>query len=348
MTNIQGKDVQIEARFRSAAEDAVGCFPISVHSLDLVNVSENVTWRVTDRTGERYVLRLHRPGYHSLEELNAERLWIRALRAAGIDVPQGIRSVGGDEYVTVRIGDSREWRHAGLAHWADGEVLGEQIESRAGFLDDPALVDRWFGQLGALIAAMHNQACDWRPPATFKRHVLDADGLMGEQPFWGRFWEHPALLPAQSALLSATRAHLHTRLGELDTSSGNYSVIHADLHPYNLVVHGPALAVIDFDDAGFGWHAYDLAVALLPYRTATAFDEIQRAVLRGYRSCRPLADVVTSMIPVFMLVRRLAIVGWLMHRPELGRSLETSTIESICEAANAVLSGGTGNTGRPS
>jgi len=32
---------------------------------------------------------------------------------------------------------------------------------------------------------MNNRAADWHPPAEFRRHVLDADGLMGAQPFWG-------------------------------------------------------------------------------------------------------------------------------------------------------------------
>ena len=56
--------------------------------LDLVSVSENATFRVTDRRdGVAYVLRLHRPWYHTHDELIAERIWIRALGAAGIAVP---------------------------------------------------------------------------------------------------------------------------------------------------------------------------------------------------------------------------------------------------------------------
>lgn len=328
-------DGQTQARYQSAAREAIGSFPVTFQSLALINVSENITWRVTDRVGARYVLRLHRPGYHTLEELNAERLWIRALDAAGIGVPQGIRTVSGAEYATVRIGDTSEWRYAGLAQWADGEVLGDQIESQSGFLEDPERVDRWFGQLGALIAVMHNQASAWTVPTAFKRHSLDADGLMGEAPFWGRFWEHPELAAEQSALLSQTRARLFAVLNRLEKSSETYSVIHADLHSFNLLVYGSTLSVIDFDDAGFGWHAYDLAVALLPYRTAKPFSKVQDAVLRGYRSRRPLAEAVTAMIPTFLLVRRLAIVGWMMHRPELGRSLAPAAVDSLFEAVTA-------------
>lgn len=328
-------DSQTQTRYLAAAREAIGCFPVTVQSLDLINVSENITWRVTDAGGARFVLRLHRPGYHTLEELNAERLWIRALDEAGIAVPHGIRTVNGAEYATVRIGETAEWRHAGLAQWAEGEVLGDQIEAQSGFLEDLERIDRWFGQLGALIAVMHNQASAWTVPAAFKRHSLDADGLMGEAPFWGRFWVHPAFNGEQSALLSLVRARLHAVLGRLDQSPETYSVIHADLHPYNLLVQGSTLAVIDFDDAGFGWHAYDLAVALLPYRTANTFSKIQDAVFRGYRSRRPLPEVVTRMIPTFQLVRRLAIVGWMMHRPELGRSLDAEAIDLLCEAVAA-------------
>ena len=321
-----------QARYLAAAREVIGHFPVAVQSLDLINVSENITWRITDAVGARYVLRLHRPGYHSLEELNAERLWIRALDSASISVPQGIRTSSGAEYATVQIGDTSEWRHAGLAHWAEGEVLGDQIETQAGFLDDPERVERWFGQLGSLIAAMHNQASTWVVPASFNRHALDAEGLMGQSPFWGRFWEHPALAAEQSALLSQARERLFGLLDRLDKSADTYSVIHADLHSYNLLVDRSTLSVIDFDDAGFGWHAYDLAVALLPYRTKPAFSTVQDAVLRGYVRVRPLAERVRGMIPTFLLVRRLAIVGWMMHRPELGRTMEPAAIKSLCQA----------------
>ncbi len=52
---------------------------------------------------------------------------------------------------------------------------------------------------------MHNQAAGWQPPATFRRHAWDMAGLVGERPFWGRFWELAALTPAQRSLLDRKR-----------------------------------------------------------------------------------------------------------------------------------------------
>jgi len=326
-----------EAVYAAAAAEALAEFPVTVGSIELIQVSENITWRVTDDAGCRYVLRLHRPGYHELDELISERCWMRALNAAGVAVPRGIHTRGGEEYATVAVPGAGERRHVGLAYWTDGEVLDELLEAQAGSLANPELVERWFGQLGALIASMHNQASGWDVPDGFTRHSLDADGLMGQQPFWGRFWEHDALDATASALLARARARLHADLAALPRTPDTYGLIHADLHAGNLLVHESKLAVIDFDDAGFGWHQYDLAVALLPYRDEPNFWQIHEAVLRGYRSRRALADAAAALIPQFMLIRRLASVGWRMQRPELGLVLAQPDIDELCEDVRTFL-----------
>jgi hypothetical protein len=65
---------EAERIFLPAAREAAKAFPVEEPQLSLVTVSENVTFRLTDgRTGEDWVLRLHRPGYHSETELEAER-----------------------------------------------------------------------------------------------------------------------------------------------------------------------------------------------------------------------------------------------------------------------------------
>jgi Ser/Thr protein kinase RdoA (MazF antagonist) len=323
-------DAATEARFLPAAQQALAAFPVDPAGVELLHVAENVTWRVTGASGERYVLRLHRPGYHTLEELLAEREWIGALADAGIAVPRGIPTLQGDEYATVRVLATGEVRHAGLAHWTEGEVLERLLAKAAGGVSDPALIDGWFGQLGLLIAAMHDQASRWRVPSGFTRHALDADGLMGQQPFWGRFWEHPSLGPVERRLLAQARARLHADLAALPRTTANWSMIHADLHPGNLLVHDGALAVIDFDDAGFGWHVYDLAVALRGYRDAPFFERISAALLQGYRSRRPLFESAAALIPKFILIRRLASLGWAMQRPELGEDPEREELDALC------------------
>lgn len=320
-------DALLAAAYLAAAHEALGAFPIEPVELTFVARSENVTFRVTDsRDRTDYVLRLHRPTYHTLEELEGERLWIRALADAGIAVPAPTRTRDGREYATVAIGATGERRHAGLARWTAGDVLEERLRDT----EDVALIQRYFEQLGAIMAAMHDQASAWRVPTAFKRHALDADGLMGEHPFWGRFWEHPALSRGQRDLLLRTRDRIHAALMRYGQPADSFSVIHADLHSANLIAQGDRLTVIDFDDAGFGWHLYDVAVALLPYRAKPDYVAVEAALLRGYRSRRAMSSESLALMPMFMLIRNMAQIGWLMQRPELGRSLSAEHSESVC------------------
>jgi Ser/Thr protein kinase RdoA (MazF antagonist) len=96
-----------------------------------------------------------------------------------------------------------------------------------------------------------------------------------------------------------------------------FSLIHADLHPGNVLIDGDHLAVIDFDDAAFGWHLYDLAVALVFYQDHAHFAVFRDACLRGYGRVRSLPDDVVRLLPMFLLIRRLVQIGWINARPEL-------------------------------
>ena len=310
-------DETVDRTFTPAAHAALAAFPIDPQELTLVSLSENVTFRVTDgRNGKSYVFRLHRPGYHTHEELVSERAWIRALATAGIDVPEAVMTRNGHDYVPVTIPATGEQRYAGLATWTEGRLLSDVLAETS----DQKLIEDSFAQLGAITAAMHNQASAWRPPSGFRRHALDSDGLMGMAPHWGEFWEHRSLTAADRRLLLDIRQRMHDLLSRLSRDPSGYSVIHADLHPGNIVVQGDRLTVIDFDDAGFGWHQYDIATALTHWQTRPNAAEIERAFLAGYRATRPVGDEALSLIPQFRLIRWMATIGWFHQRPEVNRA----------------------------
>ncbi len=296
-----------------AARQAIAAFPVRPADLTPVWISENVTFRVTDaRDGAAYALRLHRPGYHDLPALTSERVWTRALAAAGIGVPAGVRTLAGDDFAPVHIPHAGETRFAGLTAWTEGEVLADRLE-REGLGDAPGR----FRRLGAVIAALHTQAAGWTPPGGFTRHALDTAGLMGEAPWWGRFWESPALSAAEQTALGCARDRLAAALDRLGRDPAIFSLIHADLHPGNVLAADERLTVIDFDDAAFGWLPYDLAVAVFHYRDRPEFPAIRAALLEGYRAARPLPADVEALIPMFLLIRGLAVIGWLGQRPEI-------------------------------
>ncbi|PON13826.1 aminoglycoside phosphotransferase [Candidatus Entotheonella serta] len=326
-------DKHTHQAMRVVAETALREWALDVAAMELVSVSENTVFKVSTRSGEALVLRVHRPGYHRLAELISEQRWTAALLEAGVSVPVPRHTSDGRGYVSVPVPGTDEQRYVGLVEWVDGETVHQAIEHNA----DVASLTFRFEQLGRLAARIHNASVAWAIPNDFQRHALDADGLMGNQPFWGLFWVLPQLSLSQRELILTARDAIYRMLSDYGKNHGTYSLIHADLHPRNLLINGDQLHVIDFDDAGFGWHQYELAVALFSYRDHPHTEMIQDALIRGYRSARDLDDAAVSLIPMFILIRALALLGSIHERPELDHHSDLPDLIALaCHHANAL------------
>ena len=318
---------------RAIAERALDEWDIPAAQIEMISISENTVFRVDTDSSETYVLRIHRPGYHTLAELNSEQQWTAALKRAGIGVPLPRQTRDGRGYATIPVPGSTETRHVGIVEWFEGVTLSSIMAQAP---DMPTLALH-FDQLGRIAARIHNQACRWQVPEDFQRHAFDADGFMGDAPFWGPFWVLPELKAAERDHILNARRVIHRALWDYGKGEGIYSLIHADLHPHNLLVNGDRLHVIDFDDSGFGWHQYEIAVALDAYRKPPHFEVARDALVAGYRSERPLSNAAIELLPVFLLIRSLALLGWLHERPEHNRGDRVrNLIQSACRQAEAL------------
>ncbi len=310
---MNGHEAQIASGYLEAARKAVEQFPVDAAHIEPVMLSENVTFRVTDRDGSApHVLRLHRPGYNSLEELESERVWVQALKETGVPVPNSLETRRGGHFTQVDIPGKAEKRYAGMTTWLEGEPLVDFLQTRT----DEAERRRMFSRFGEIAAAFHKQSSVWRAPPGFTRRRLGLESLLGEDPFWGRFWDHPDLGASEQALLLQTREKLRESLGAYDQNPDTFSLIHADLTLDNILFDGDRLAVIDFDDCAYGWHLFDLTALLIECVTHPDFEELQESLLEGYRRRRSLARQDADMISDFLLVRGMAIIGWFYQRPE--------------------------------
>jgi Ser/Thr protein kinase RdoA (MazF antagonist) len=302
-----------QAGLVQTARRALAHWPFDVAGLALISHTENVVFKATTADGRQYVVRIHRPGYSSLAALNSERAWTAALRAAGVGAPAGVPTIHGEHYAKVAL-PGGSTTYVGVLDWVEGELLADIIERDT----TGAQVPGHFEELGRVAARIHNQASAWQIPAGFIRRSWDEDGLMGKDPLWGRFWELPGLTGPQQDLLVRTRERVYEVLRTLPKDSSSYSLIHSDLHPQNVVVTRDGLSVIDFDDSGFGWHVYELAVALFRTQGRRHLEAAESALIAGYRQERPLAEEQRRLLPMFVLVRGLAVLGWANARPELG------------------------------
>lgn len=293
----------------------------------LIRNRENAVYDVVLPSG-RAALRLHRAGYQSAAAIRSELWWCHALAGAGVPVARPVPALDGQFLVALSTG-----RLASAVAWVDGVPLGEAGVPLAGDVEQQVGRHR---ALGRLLAQMHTATDALVPPPDFVRTRWDSDGLLGETPFWGRFWDHPALQPADAALLRRTRDFLRDRLRG-HAAGGSFGLIHADVLRENVFVGAGGLSLIDFDDSGFGFRLYDLGTVLSQNLFEPALPRIAQALAEGYGETRPLDP---DMIPVFTLMRCCASVGWTMPRLAPDDPVHRSHIARAVGLAQRVMAGG--------
>ena len=288
-----------------------------LRDIRLIKMRENAVFRVVDSRGNSFALRIHREGNHSDDALRSELAWMAALQEAGIDVPTIVPTLDGRLFVTAHVDGLKTSRQVDLIQWIDARPLGT---SEGGLAASPSDIGQAYRTIGNIAARLHNQAVAWSPPPGFRRPRWDLEGLVGEQPLWGRFWDLAALTHTERSLLIHAREQVRRALlswARSADSDRRYSLIHADLVPENILVSaGGAVRVIDFDDCGFGYRMYDVAVALWEYRHRDDYPEFRSAFVAGYTRHRPLTDEQMRLLDSFIAAREVAFGLWLVGMAE--------------------------------
>ena len=288
----------------------------------LIRNRENAVYELA-LPNARAALRLHRAGYQGEASIKSELWWCGALAKTGLAVPAPLDAQSGDQLIRLSTG-----RLASAIAWVSGEPLGEAGVPLPGKIKEQS--DRHFA-LGRLIAQVHAATDALTLPADFNRPRWDIPGLVGEQPFWGRFWEHPELTRAEADHMLTARAFLQDRLQKYHTEGGDFGPIHADVLRENVLVDGDRVSLIDFDDSGHGFRLHDLGTVLSQNLYEPGLPDIARALIAGYATLRP-AD--PELVAVFTMARTLASVGWTMprlrpddpvHRSHINRAVMWST-----------------------
>lgn len=296
-------------------------------NLRLLNVSENATYAVEGGT-HRCALRIHRDGYHALAAIASELSWLVALREAGVvTTPRPIWTRDGTIIAQVGHPQLPRPRAVVLFDWETGA--------------EPAIDDDLttpFERLGAVTARMHAHARRWSRPTGFTRPVWNFETALGDTaPHWGRWRDGIGVTPAHAALFARTVALIGARLTRFGSGPERFGLVHCDLRLANLLIDGPQVKVIDFDDCGISWFMYDAATPVSFYEDDPKVPELIDAWLRGYRSAAPLSAADAAEIPTFVMLRRLLLVAWIGSHSDtdLARSMGaayTDGTTALCEA----------------
>ena len=266
----------------------------------LINLSENATYLVESRCGQRSVLRLHREGYHSRRAIECELAWMAALaRDGGVETARPLLGRDG-AMIQERGGAGLSSRRMVMFEFLDGVEPDPDQDLIAPF-----------HQLGVIAARTHIHAMSWTRPEPFERLVWDDEMVFGPSATWGDWRDAPGLAPKSLSLLQAAEHLVRDRLAAYGRRDDRYGLIHADMRLANLLMDGGRTRLIDFDDCGFGWFMYDFAAGISFMEDHPQVPALREAWLAGYRTIRPLSTADEAEIDSFIMLRRMALLAWI-------------------------------------
>ena len=286
--------------------------PEDLH-IELLTVSENATFvasyskLVKDKpTTNKIIIRVHRPNYHTPQEIESELAWLNALAVeSDVDVLKPLPTINQNTIVKLPNTEHQEHLYAVAFNFLAGNepTVGDEIIA-------------WFEQLGKITAKLHIHSRQWQKPESFTRKFWNLDTMLGTKSFWGDWRENRELTPSTQACIEDAVALLTERLQRYGQSGDRYGLIHADLRLANLLVDGDKLQVIDFDDCGYCWFGYDFAAAISFYETDPNVPALQKSWLKGYRQCADFSAEDEAELASFILLRRILLTAWLASHSE--------------------------------
>ncbi len=274
------------------------------HKLELINISENFTFRIINERGiPTHVLRVHRTNYHDRLSILSELAWINSLsRCTKVAVPKVVMNDKA-QYLTETTTDDGSTRYCVVSQYVEGVELTDEDS-----------VDR-FHTLGVVAATLHLHTLKWNKPPWFSRFTWDLEDAFGGNPRWGPWSAY--LDTIDKKYLHAVEESVVTSLANYGRTRDRFGLIHADMRLSNIIwsVNELQPTLIDFDDSGYGWFMYDLATTVSFFEHKEQVPDMLAMWLQGYESVRPLSQWDKGIIWSLVMFRRLLLLGWIQSHP---------------------------------
>jgi Ser/Thr protein kinase RdoA (MazF antagonist) len=268
---------------------------------ELINVSENFTYRIENSSGFKAILRVHRENYHSRRSIECELSWIDALsKSRMIETPSYFFGKDGSVIQECSIDSINGSRYLVLFHFVSGSAPEENKN-----------LDLFYEELGRLAGTCHNHVLSWEKPDNFERLTWDIDTIFGSNALWGNWRLAPEVTKEVQDKLERVELKIRVRLLDYGKSKNRFNLIHADMRLANLLIDQGSTRLIDFDDCGFGWFMYDFASAVSFIEDSPRVPYFKSAWIKGYKSIRNLAAEDEKEIDTFIILRRMALLAWI-------------------------------------
>jgi Ser/Thr protein kinase RdoA (MazF antagonist) len=289
-----------QRRLREVAHAALVVYSIGDARIRLLKYEDNAVYRVSTPGDGRRVLRITVSARDQRPALLSEMGWLIALRRdTNLLVPEPHPAPDGSLVQALQV-DDKITAYCCLLDWIPGRELFRVISRQR------------LTHAGAMTARLHLHTQVWKPPSDFVRPRWDLDWLLGPGSVLTTS-PAPVVFDARTRDVITEASHrIREEVAPLGQSAETFGLLHADLNPGNVIAEGSTLGIIDFDDCGWGYYLYDVAVMLCALRHRVAdpsrYSQLGAAYLAGYSNVHGVLDCYLSLLPTFMAFRELVIM----------------------------------------
>ena len=296
-------------RLRDLAEIALEVYGLAGADLTFLHYEGNVIFRV-DVQGSaplknaqspylenRYVLRILTTS--NMEATMSELTWLAAMSREGLPVPEPVPTLGGDLLTKISTPGVPHGRIVSLMRWVDGRTLTKGFR--------PAHLRAW----GQMMARLHEFSAHWEPPQGFQRPHWDWEGQLGGAVLQYPTEELVASMPEQyQEPFEAVSGNAREVMAAFGKGTDAYGLIHSDMYPENVLFKAGKVYPIDFEDCGYGYWMWDIAVALCLWPWTEDWYWMRDAFLEGYARVRTLPESQLKHLDLFMAAQYVTMVLW--------------------------------------
>lgn len=293
-------------RLRRLAAHALAHYALEAPRVAVLSTKEHALLRVDARvpgrpSPERFALRLYDPRAYHGPSVATELEWLAALhREVGAVVPEPVPTRAGEWLLRLAVEGEAAPRAGALFRWVDGRRRRASLT--------PAALAR----VGAFVAHLHDHAARFVPSVGNAAQRWDWERVFGDGSPVAPESDDPRLSREERGLFRATAAGLRSAMRQLGTDPDVWGLIHADLHSANYLFHRGEVRVIDFEDCGWGYYLYDIAVILdeiyAVYAPRAA--ALRDGLLHGYSQVRALTGEQRGLLDLFVAMRLAELVRW--------------------------------------
>ncbi|NES71003.1 MAG: phosphotransferase, partial [Okeania sp. SIO2D1] len=309
-------------RLSNIAKQALSVYGLTQASLKLISHGENTVFAVDTPnistveqerySSSRFILRVHRANYLTLEAIESELRWLQFLsQKAQLPVPEPIATLEGKLCKFIKAQEVPEPRVCSLTRCLNGNsILDEQTTDTS-----PSLK---LESIGRLLGQLHYHAEHWSKPESFTRPSWDWNGLFGDMAGYSnngaRVWE---LTPQPYRnLLESVSKQFQATVASLTEDPSQFGLIHGDFWAGNLLIRQQEIGVIDFADCGFGYWIYDLARFLNDFIWEPNFYLCLEKLLHGYNQIRPFPEAQLPHLKTFIAAQYATYALWQVNRAQ--------------------------------